>query len=88
MNQALRQTIRTAIDAHKRSQLFTTDSLGKQILRREYRPHPAIPSAEGTVAGISHSTWGYKHHGCRCGICRDAIRDHEKRKRERRDAAA
>lgn len=81
--------VRAAIDREKRAQLFTQNKIGRVILKPEYADRKGIPSIEGTVSGINHSTHGYKHYGCRCDVCRAAMRRSDNRNgRRRRETAA
>lgn len=77
----LRTLLRQAIDDEKRRRLFTTNSRGHQVLRREHRGD--IPDQ------IMHGTaWGYRGHGCRCEPCSAAHAAEQKPYRDARKAAA
>lgn len=45
--------------------------------RNKKRGRPKTPTKHGTQ-------WGYQGHGCRCELCRDAIRAHWKRRKRAR----
>jgi hypothetical protein len=75
-------------DRRRRSELFTTNALGRTALKI---PDVISPYKGRIVAGISHgSHWSYQHHRCRCDVCvheeRRRIRERKARKREAKAA--
>jgi hypothetical protein len=83
VNAALRELIRSTRDRKVRERIFTTDTSDRRVLKAIYRDSAVIPSYDGAVQGINHSTWGYRHHGCRCTVCTDAMLAFERGRRER-----
>lgn len=72
MTESERQRLRQLISDKRVEQLFVTDTHGRRQLKKIYRTEMHVNHS--TVGGINHgSTHAYKHHGCRCRICCEAM---------------